>query len=205
MPTVSHISALPPGTLGSLPVIASRWQDMSLDARYFYYVKALDLRRKARIFTVRLTSPTLARLECSGLQPREFIAQRVRDNFSDTSMIFALEASQFTTLHVHGILDPVDLSDEEVITRLKKVGGDQRKAKLGCDRVFHKRWMVDYQQPDWSKSYQGRLGLYGWARYMVKDLNLTRAYLGEGQRLLYVGHDVTRLAKRLHMEERYAA
>lgn len=186
---------------GSSPLVTTRWQDMTLDAKLFYYVLATDRNSTAKVFTVDFTRPTLLRRGASTLEPAQYVNQRFRLFLPKIPRFFILEVSPAGLLHLHGLLDPLDHDDSDIKVGLEKVAGDRRKLASKKGTSFLKKYAVDLKPADWGRRFAGRQGPYGWANYMAKSLKTTRKHLGAESDLVCVSHDVTRLAKQMHRED----
>lgn len=201
-------SSLKPSCLhdpGGAPIVSTRWQDMKLVDKLFFYALAVDRDRLSQVFTIHFTMPTRDQLAKSSLSPRDFIAQRMRGYLSGVPYFFVLDISQADVLHIHGLLNLAGQDDTEIVQQLLKVAGDERKiSALGHKRFFKSRAVV-FEPADWERDFHGapgNFGPYGWNHYITKDLLKVKKRFGlvSGSEVISVTQSVTRFAKQVHKE-----
>ena len=186
---------------GAAPIVPAKWQDLGLNAKLFYYASAINSDSNMRVFTVHFTTPTRLSIERDICEAKRIISQRMRDYLPSVPWLFILEMSSKGVLHIHGMINPLLNDDQSIETALKKVAGDYKKISTCKDRHFFRRYSVNYGPTDWSASFCGCSGPYGWCRYIAKDTKRTKRLMGLNLNLLSVNHHASKSARELHRED----
>tara|TARA_R110000787_G_scaffold221535_1_gene330262 strand:+ start:71710 stop:72357 length:648 start_codon:yes stop_codon:yes gene_type:complete len=191
---------------GSAPAVTVRWQDVLFKDKMFYYASAVDCDKLARVFTVHFTYAVRDQLSASSLSARDFLSQRMRSYLTGIPYFFVLDINPKGVLHIHGLLNPTGKVETDLVQKLHKVAGDERKITKLSDKWFFRSKAVDYKPADWATDFKGvpgNFGPYGWNHYITKTALKTKKVLGvaSDSEIISVSQSVTRLAKQFHKED----
>ncbi len=186
---------------GPAPIVTTRWQDMSMDDKFFYYTIAINRTGNCWVFTIMFTNPTRRLLHRTSMMTKECIAQRMRGNLKGIPWVFALEFTRSKLLHFHGLLDSTGYEDEEIERKLGRVAGDYRKLTTTDEKRFFRNIAVVSVPTDWSQSFKDRIGPYGAARYATKEISRTMRNLRTSKSIISVSRNVLQVAKQMHRED----